>query len=374
MPPLNGAEAAPAKKPVEIATCMPVQHTDPAAKLEWLNKALGETDCDLFLTPQEMFGGHYGWQLSGRTADLHLDRDWLIDAIGRLAKKHTKHIGVGGCCKSPNSGATEDYLYLDDTGGFLGLHKKFALPSYDDMRTGGHGQLWPETSFLNRATPIEIPKLRLRVATQFCWETYAQALWVAYTYSGVNLVTHPIKFSPTGWLNNKKLADGKLHIMGFGNAPKSTVWEDRLIMASRHQVMCPIAVSCNSWNLGDKFRALVGHVDEIKKTTTLLRPQSRGGEQVIHTFKMLPEVYTGMDHLHSAGAYKQHSGTVEGYSELGEWKMHCKMRRLEAHLVGGTTKLDCHLRVVANRRQKPSSVKRALGTGLQKVRVKRGHS
>lgn len=353
------------KKPITIATCMPTQQYDRQSKLDWLDQALADTDCDLFITPQEYVGGHYIMK-----NDLHMDRQWVIDSTAELAVKHGKHIAIGACCKTADSGATEDLLIIDDQGQYLGHRSKYALPSYDDVRTNGHGALWPETDFNRRVAPIEVPKLRLKVGVCFCWEVFSQLLWPAYSLARVNLVIHPIKFSPTGWLKNQMHSDGKKHIVDFGNAPKSTIWGDRLVMASRHQVMCPIAVSCNSWNLGDKFMALVGHVDEITRTTDLHRVPSIGKEQYIHSFQMLPEIYSGLDHMHSAGAFKAHTGTVDNYSQLGEHKMHIKIRRLEAQLMGGTTKLDCQLKATAISRQKKSSVDRAFGK-KQTVKLRR---
>ncbi len=366
-PTTNGA----GKKPITIACCVPKQEVTYSKKLDWLKQALSKTKCDFFILPQEFVGGHYVWQLARRTGleePLHYLRDKVVEDYGKVAREFGVCLGIGGCLMQEGAGAMEEYLYLSSKGELLGLHAKFALPAYDDMRAGGHGRLWPETNYRRRATPVEIPELRLRVGTIFCWECHSQTLWGSYSMAGVTLITHPIKFAPRGWLKNQVLEDGKKHIVDFGNAPKSQIWIDRLLMASRHQVMCPIAVSCNSWNLGPKFMALTGHVDEIKHTTDLLDIPALGDKETIHTFEMLPEAYSALDHMHSAGAFKAHTGSVEGYSEMGEYTMHAKIRRLEAHLLGGTTHLDCTLKGMALTRQKKSSIKRAFGTGLQKVK------
>lgn len=351
------------KTSITVACCMPKQNYDLKSKLTWMDDALGRTECKLFLTPQEYFGGHYVMK-----NNLHVERHWLEDEMGKLAQKHKVCLGVGACVKQTvGGGAMEDYVYFDSDGNPLGTHSKFALPAYDDVRSSGHGALWPETSWKKRTTPISIPELRLKVGTVFCWEVFSQTIFPAYSIGGCNLIAHPIKFAPRGWLKNKKQPDGKLHIVGFGNEPKSEMWVDRLIMASRHQVMCPIAASCNSWNLGPKFAAVVGHIDEVKKTTDIHNLASNKDDEYIHTFEMLPEYYEGLDHHHSAGAFKAHTGTVEGFSEMGAWTMHGKMRRLEAHLIGGTTLMDCALKGVALGRQKKSSAYRAMGNKPQKI-------
>jgi hypothetical protein len=356
---------------VTITCCMPIQHVTIEEKLEWLDRALGQSDCDLFLTPQEWLGGHYVWQLAkqqGKEYPLHVDRGWVVAMVGALAKRHRKHIAVGACCKATGQGASEDLLYIDDDGKLLGYHSKYALPGYDDVRTKGHGKLWPEVDYKKRMTPIQAPKLGLRMGSIFCWEVHSQMLWGAYSMQGVNLVNHVVKFAPRGWLNNKVLADGQKHIVGFGNEPKSQIWRDRLIMAGRHQVLCPIAVSCNSWDLGEKMLALVGHVDELKRdrqgrpATDLRDIPSRGDEEYLHSFTMSPRWYEGLDHHHSMGAFKAHTGTVEGFHQMGEWTMHGKIRRLEAHLIGDTTRFDCIMKAITLERQKKSIAKR-LGGG-----------
>lgn len=353
MPPIPQATT---KSLVTIACCVPLQMYSLEAKLQWLERAIDRTPCDLFLTSQEFFGGHYIMP-----KNLHVTRDWMVEKVGRLAAKRGICIAAGACVKTEISGAMEDYLYFSSKGELLGWHSKFALPSYDDVRTSGHGNLWPETSYQRRTTPIDIPELRLRIGTVFCWEVFSQTIFSSYSFQRCNLITHPIKFAPRGWLKNEMKSDGKKHIVGFGNAPKSQLWVDRLIMASRHQCLCPIAVSCNSWDLGAKYMALTGHVDEVRHTTNLMDIPSTKGVEQIHTFQMLPEFYTGLDHHHSAGAFKAHTGSVEGFSELGEFTMHGKIRRIEAQLIGGSGQLECVLKAAASLRQKKSLNGRAFG-------------
>lgn len=353
------------KNSVTVACCMPTQQYDLDSKMDWLSGVLDRTACDLFLTPQEYLGGHYIMP-----KELHIDRNWLVDNGGDLARKRGVHLGIGACIKSANQGPMEDYAYFDSNGHLLGWHSKFALPSYDDQRTGGHGQLWPETNYRRRTTVIDMPALRLKVGTVFCWEVFSQTIFSAYSFNRTNLIVHPIKFAPRGWLKNKKKSDGFKHIVGFGNAPKSQIWIDRLLMASRHQVMCPIAVSCNSWDLGAKFMALVGHIDELNGTTDLHDVPAVGDQQYVHTFEMLPELYEGLDHHHSAGAFVAHTGSIDGYHRLGEWTMHGKIRRIESHLIGGTAAMECVLKAASAGRQKASIPNRAFGA-RQKVKLRR---
>jgi len=51
----------------------------------------------------------------------------------------------------------------------------------------------------------------------------------------------------------------------------------------------------------------------------------------------------GVNNAFSAGAYKEAVGTIDGLNQMRKATMSIKMRRLEAHLIGGTTKLDVAL-------------------------------
>lgn len=353
---MSETQEAPRKEclPIKVATCMPRQERTREAKLAWLRDAVSRFPCDLFVTPQEYFGGHYIMP-----DDLHIERGWLVEHVGAIARDAKTAIGVGACAKNDGGGATEDFIYFGKDGRLLGWHSKFALPAYDDIRAPGHGQLWPETSYQRRVRPIAIPELRLKVGTVFCWEAFSQSVFPAYSFAGANLIAHPIKFAPRGWLKNEKKPDGMFHIVGFGHAPKSGIWMERLRSVGRHEALCPIAVSCNSWDLGAKFMALVGHVDELRGATVLEDVPSVGTEERVRVFEMVPEFYDGLDHMHSAGAFVAHVGSLDGFSALGEWTMHAKMRRLEAQLIGGSTALECKLRASTLGRQKKSLEKRA---------------
>src|SRR5712692_5384451 len=115
---------------IKVATCVPRQEHTRAAKLAWLEKAIDANPCDLFLTSQEFFGGH--WIMPG---DLHMDTAWLDEVIGGLAKKNNVAIGVGASVQHEH-GATQDYVYYDRTGKRLGHHTKFANPGYDTVPNG----------------------------------------------------------------------------------------------------------------------------------------------------------------------------------------------------------------------------------------------
>jgi predicted amidohydrolase len=343
---------------VRVATCIPRQSYTLDAKLAWLDAALSAHPCELFLLPQEYVGGLYIMPTAR-----HWSLDGLVEAFGAVAAKHGVHLGVGACVRRPvadGPGATEEYLYLDDEGRLLGSHRKYALPSYDDVRTKGAGELVPEVSYQRRLLPVALPKLDLLVGTVFCWEVFSLSLWAGYAFRGVNLVAHPVKFAPRGWL---KLAtdpeSGVKGIVGFDQAPASDEWQSRLQLAARHEVLCPIAVSCNSWALGPKFMAWTGLLDPFIPARWLTEVPATAEAEAVVVTAIRPAYYTAVEHLHSAGAFAQHVGDLEGYQAWFPLKMHAKMRRLEAQLIGDTTRLDVALRDATARRQKPTTYRRA---------------
>ena len=338
---------------IKVAGCIPKQEWSYKDKLEWLSNALSETLCDLFVTPQEYFGGH----VAGRDG-LHIDRGKFRKEMADLAAVHKKALAVGATTTGNAGGAMQEYAYFAPDGRFCGAHFKFAHPSYDDVRAKGAGKLWPETSWTNRAKPVEIPELGLKIGTVFCWEVFNLSFWAAYSYAGCNMITHPIKFPPRSWckVHSQK---GQRVIYDYDKNNKSDLWVDRLRAASRHEVLCPIIVSCNTWDIGEKHLAICGHVDELLDTTDLIDLSAVAATECILTYEFNPALYTGIDHLFSAGAFKAHVGVIDQYHDLDPWKMHAKVRRLEAHLIGGTTRLDCMLMAATAGRQKPSTIKRA---------------
>jgi predicted amidohydrolase len=343
---------------ITVACCVPKQTWTVADKVEWLDKAMRDTECDFFIAPQEYFGGHVNHQNSG--ANLHIDVEWMKKEMGDLARSHGKALAVGAATRHPSGGATEDYFYFDPAGGYRGYHRKFALPAYDDVRANGAGQLWPEINYNSRVTPITIPDLDLKIGTVFCWEVFSLTIFPAYSMAGCNLIAHPIKFSPRSWPKLSKQADAKIRsIVAYGNDPKSNTWLDKLTFAARHEVMCPIAITCNSWGLGGKHMALTGHVDELRHTTKLIDVPCDPQVQVIHRFDIEPKYYTGLDFSFSAGAFKEHVGDITDMHKLDPFRMHMKVRRLEAQLIGGNTRLDCILKASVQSRQKRSVIKRS---------------
>lgn len=341
---------------MKVATCVPIQQHTREAKIEWLHRTLTEHDADLLLTPQEFFGGHYAMP-----DDVHVEKAWLLDSLGALAQRHGTALGVGACVKHPTGGATEDYLYFEKDGSFAGYHRKFALPAYDDVRAKGAGALWPEVSFRQRTTPITLRSVGAKMGTIFCWEVFALALVPAYAFAGANLYAHPIKFAPRGWLKLSPREGGKeRRIIGFDQDPKSVLWRERLHVLAKHEALAPIFCSTNTWSLGDKYLAFLGMIDPFSDTGSFSEVPSSDNQDHVRINDVNPAFYDAVDSaMHNGGAFKEVAGSADGFYQLKPWTMHVKMRRLEAHLIGGTTRLDCELLANTARQQKKSTMKRA---------------
>jgi hypothetical protein len=340
---------------VRVATCVPLQKENAKDKTKWLDEALAKTDCDLFLLSQEYYGGHYI-----EPNHLHYEQRWIDDTVGGLAQKHHKHIGVGACVKH-DEGATEDYIYYSSNGTNLGHHKKYALPAYDHILANGHGKLVPETNYARRTTPIEIPSLGLRVGTIFCWEVFSQTVWGAYSLANCNLIAHPIKFAPRGWLKKKEDENGVIRVTGFDQNAKNNDWLDKLKFESKFAMM-PIAVTCNSWAIGTKFMAFVGWIDELIGSSDFHEVPSTADAEKIVVIEYNPKAFTHSD-LTNAGAYQAAVGSQDGFGECRNMTMATKIRRLEAHMIGGTSEMDlkllaAKLKTPAAARQKKSTLSR----------------
>jgi len=360
---------------ITVGCCVPPQRYDTKSKVNWLCQTLGgETKYDAFFLPQEWLGGHYATILADRhqkEMPLHWERSRVEDIFGKVAQEHKTAIGVGACIKREDGtqGGTEDYLYFDKDGRYCGAHRKFAHPAYDDIRSKGAGRLWAEDDFERRIRPIDIPTVGLRIGTVFCWEVYSRVIVPAYAFNDVNLLVHPIKFAPRGWLKKGEhpLYPDEVSIVGFDQDVKSQDWIQRLITVAHWEALCPIAISCNTWDIGAKFFAITGHVDPFGKPDAqpIVEVSSEAGAAGrVHTFRMNPKVYAeGINNAFSAGAFKEAVGDIKELGGVQKATMSIKMRRLEAHLIGGTTRMDGEVLVAklqesVARRQKKSTAQR----------------
>jgi hypothetical protein len=334
-------------KKVRVATCIPRQYWLQSEKLAWLDKAIADNKCHLFLTSQEMFGGGSMREICRlkdiETDDVPVTESWLADNIGKLAIKHETCIGVGATVKR-NDTITEDFMYYSSKGKLLGYHSKIALPEQDSVLTNGASHITPETDAARAAKPVEIPELGLRVGTVFCWQVFFIDLWNDYWRAGVNLVVHPIKFSPRSWYQKGQNPEGEETRIGFTQAsgsddPKSDAlgWIRKLKHESEFKQV-PIAVTCNTWSAGEKYLALVGWVDEVMHHTNLENlPSTAETEKVIVT-EYDPSIFDELPHFHK-GLYGRFEDK-DDFQRIQEKTMMRKSQRIEARTREGRTEIN----------------------------------
>jgi hypothetical protein len=278
---------------VRVATCVPRQYWMQSEKLGWLDKALAENPSDLFASPQEFFGGGSTREWCKRenikTDDFPVTQDWLNDRIGGLARRHNTCIGIGASVTRRNK-ITEDFLYYSREGELLGYHSKLALPAEDSVLLNGASEITPETNYERAFTPIVIPELGIRVGTVFCWQVFFVDFWAHLMRQRCSLVVHPIKFAPRAWYDKGMTSEGEKTRIGYkqdkgSDDPNSDAlgWIRKLKYESEFKQL-PIAVSCNTWNGGGQYLALVGWLDEVTHKTELFNlPSTAETDKVVVT-------------------------------------------------------------------------------------------
>lgn len=332
---------------IRVATCVPRQYWMQSEKLSWLDKALTENPCDLFISSQEFFGGGSTREICRtkriKTGDVPVTEMWLSDHIGELARKHKTCIGIGASVKRRDK-ITEDFLYYDRKGKLLGYHSKLALPVQDSVLTNGASEITPEINYERATTVIEIADLGIRVGTVFCWQVFFVDFWAHLMRQRCSLVVHPIKFAPRAWYQKGADSDGRPTRTGFqqnggSDDPNSDPlgWIRKLKYESEFKQF-PIAVSCNTWDGGKQYLALAGWVDEVTHKTNLFHlPSILETEKVIVTeydptlFDALPTWHKGL-----YGQYKSDFNAIE------EKKMMMKAVRVEQRAQDGRTVTKLH--------------------------------
>jgi hypothetical protein len=325
---------------VRVATCVPRQYWMRAEKLAWLDNAIAENPCDLFLTSQEFFGGGSTREicrLKGiATDDEPVTEEWLAEQIANLATKYHTHIGLGATVNRDGVN-TEDFLYYDSNGRYLGHHSKIALPVQDSIVNSGASNVTPEVDPVKAARVIELPLLGIRVGTVFCWQVFFNRFWQDLADQKCSLVVHPIKFAPRSWYKKGLTPTGQPTRVGFTQNKGSELPEDdalgwiRKLKAESEFKDLPIAVTCNTWDGGEKYLALVGWVDETTKRTDLHHLPSIAAMEKVVVTEYDPELYDKLEHL-SMADYKQF---IDVYPVLMKGTMRRKATRIERRALSG---------------------------------------
>ena len=336
---------------IRVATSVPRQFWTKVEKLDWLAKALLEHPCDLFCLPQEFWGGgstRYICEQRGiHTDDAPVTESWLKENLGPLCQMHGVHLGVGASVER-NGDVTEDYLYFDSDGELVGYHSKIALPVQDSIVLGGASGITPQTDYAAAVRVIELPKLGIRVGTVFCWQVFFVDFWNDLMQQGCSLVVHPIKFAPRAWYKKSQNAVGAHVRTGFTQNPGSDNpdddalgWIRKLKFESEFKQL-PIAVTCNTWDGGEKFLALEGWVEELTGKTNLHHLPSTADTDVVTVTEYEPSLYEALSNLND-GDYGKFKGI---WAHLASKTMARKAIRIERKTKDGkaVSKLDAYQR------------------------------
>lgn len=244
---------------MKVLSCVPQQVYNFADKLKWLDNTAAEFKPDLFVAPQEYFGGVQ--QLFFNTGEpLHYDEKTITDACGKLAKKHKMTLSIGALIKDAKLNQVRERIYLiSNNGKVAGYYDKMILPAYD---IAGLTDVYPESDFAKRAVVCEVDGMRLSI--MFCWEVYSNYIWHALSRANPDMLLEQIKFGVCGWPQKGTDAETKKSIVkGFGFGDDGG-WIERLRMGSRFDLAAPIVCSTNSWDLPKRARPLCGVIYPFK--------------------------------------------------------------------------------------------------------------
>lgn len=330
---------------VRVATCVPRQYWKQTEKLTWLDKALGEYPSDLFITSQELFGGGSTREIckinGTKTDDFPVAEQWLNDKIGDLARKHKTCIGVGASVRR-GDWTTEDFLYYSRKGDLLGYHSKIALPEFDNITLEGASGIRPETNYDRACRVIKIPELGILVGTVFCWQVFFVDFWNDLMHQGCTLVAHPIKFAPRAWYKGGENDAEENVRVGFNQDSISKhPWSDRLgwIKKLRYESefkQLPIAVSCNTWDAGEKYLALCGWVDRVTGNTKLFNVPSTPGAEQVYVAEYDPALFDAV-HTLNFNKHDHYRDFKDDFARVARKTMMRKSIKLEKHTRTGET-------------------------------------
>lgn len=320
----------------KILSSIPRQMDNHKDKLTWIDEVCKEHKPHLLVTPQEFFGGIMMPKKPFFTFDE------LYPKLKRIIKKHNVALVVG-VVERENNWNKEVVWFINEKAEFLGKVAKFALPRYDHINTNGVGDIEPETDFNNRFQIFEFFD-GLRVSAIFCWEAYSDLLWTGLGIMKPDVIFSMIKFGVNSWPQVEK-KDGKACVKGFGYGTWSENgrWVERLHMANKWQVKCPIICTTNSWNLRPISMPLCGCISNIdgQANHTFYHPKKEDKLKTIPEKIIVDEIDPNKVRgaLMNKFVYKDAVGHFPPY-DLAKYTMMLKINRIEARLLSGREEKD----------------------------------
>lgn len=236
---------------MKILSCVPKQICDDVdAKLVWMEnvcKRCYKEGIDLFVTPQEFFGGDYMMQSKSAFKE-----EELLPLFCKWSTEYNVAI-VTSLIEEENNKRYERLWFIDKK--LKGKLTKLFEPAYTVIGAGSYG-LYPETEFFNRFQTFELKGAR--VTGFFCWEIFSDFLMNGLGVLEPDLVVSAIKFGANAYPKNKKNEEGLKEIESIAYTSGRDIWHERLVMASEFELKAPIICSTNSWNLRARSKPMCG--------------------------------------------------------------------------------------------------------------------
>lgn len=317
---------------IRILSCVPQQLTDATKKLEWISGECKKHSPDIFVTPQEFFGGAV---MMSHKKEFTFDE--LYPNLKKIAQQYKTALVTGLVQRDDDGKNREVIWFINERGEYLGRVVKFALPRYDHVCTSGYGDIVPETDFDQRFKTFEMQGAH--VSAMFCWEAFSDLLWTGLGLVKPDVVFSMIKFGINAWpqvekKNNQSCVKG----FGYGGWSEDGGWLNRLRMANVWQVRCPIICSTNSWNLKPISMPLVGCISGIpgQANDSLWTPQKDDKLKTIPEKIIVDEI--NPDAIRAALQHKFLYADIVGHFppyDLGKFTMMLKIARIEDRIRSG---------------------------------------
>ena len=310
---------------MKVISCVPKQSYKFNEKLEWLDNALKKFKPDLFVTPQEFFGGIQ--QMMFETGEpLSYRAETVVEPILSLARKHDSGIAFGSVIDDPLLQQRRERIFVvDPERGVTGTFDKMMLPAYDHIDAKSEIAIYPETSFAKRAKTAHVKGADVTIL--FCWEVWSNYIWHALAQSNADIVLSMIKFGIAGYPIKGKDERGRACVNGFGFGDDGG-WLRRLESAAEFDVAAPIVCSTNSWNQPKRARPLCGTIFPYAENT--LTYPIKGSRGTMNEVFVEDEIDPAVCRYSRENKFKLHEETGEWPSTAVRAKtMMWKVRRME---------------------------------------------
>lgn len=310
---------------MKVVSCVPRQSYSFADKLDWLDAALKTHKPDLFVTPQEYFGGVQ--QMFFKTGEpLSYKAEDVVNPIHELAKSYDCGIAFGAVIDDPLLKQRRERIFVvDPARGVTGTFDKMMLPAYDHIDAKSEIAISPETVFKKRARSAYVKGAEVTIL--FCWEVWSNFIWHALAKADADFVLSMIKFGIAGYPTKGKDDQGRACVTGFGYGDDGG-WLRRLQSAAEFDVAAPIVCATNSWDQPKRSRPLCGTIFPYEEDTLAYPP--KGSRGTIEELFVVDDIDPKKCRYSRENKFKLHEETGEWPSTAVRAKtMMWKVRRME---------------------------------------------